>query len=77
MADAAGLALNRLKQERKNWKKSHPPGFVAKPVSTEEGALDLFVRASWALCWAGTFANHAPPSDALPSSDLGLQNPCT
>jgi hypothetical protein len=33
----AGVAKTRLTQERKNWRKDHPIGFVAKPVTNADG----------------------------------------
>ena len=33
----SGVALARLTQERKNWRKDHPFGFVAKPDSKSDG----------------------------------------
>lgn len=35
------LRDNRLKEERKTWRKDHPFGFYAKPAKTKTGALDL------------------------------------
>ncbi|KAK0324029.1 SUMO conjugating enzyme Hus5 [Friedmanniomyces endolithicus] len=35
------LCTTRLTEERKNWRKDHPFGFVARPVKTPQGALDL------------------------------------
>ena len=32
----------RLQQERKNWRKDHPPNFVAKPSSRADGTSNLF-----------------------------------
>ncbi|BAM80559.1 Smt3-conjugating enzyme E2 [Cyanidioschyzon merolae strain 10D] len=37
----SSLALTRLQQERKNWRKDRPFGFSAKPVVTENGQLNL------------------------------------
>ncbi|KAK1013394.1 SUMO conjugating enzyme Hus5 [Friedmanniomyces endolithicus] len=37
----ATLCTTRLTEERKNWRKDHPFGFVARPVKTAQGALDL------------------------------------
>jgi ubiquitin-conjugating enzyme E2 I len=37
------LALSRLQEERKNWRKDHPFGFVAKPRKAANGSLDLMV----------------------------------
>ena len=39
---SGGVTLSRLSQERKNWRKDHPFGFVAKPESKPDGsALSL------------------------------------
>lgn len=35
------LAITRLAEERKQWRKDHPFGFVAKPISNPDGSLDL------------------------------------
>ncbi|KAB8606221.1 hypothetical protein FH972_025852 [Carpinus fangiana] len=35
------LCLNRLSEERKQWRKDHPFGFYARPVKNASGALDL------------------------------------
>ena len=32
----------RLRNERSNWRKDHPPGFVAKPQMKADGTTDLF-----------------------------------
>uniref|UniRef100_A0A5S6QL70 UBIQUITIN_CONJUGAT_2 domain-containing protein n=1 Tax=Trichuris muris TaxID=70415 RepID=A0A5S6QL70_TRIMR len=36
------LAANRLTEERKQWKKDHPAGFVAKFSTKDDGTLDIF-----------------------------------
>mmetsp|Transcript_5807 Transcript_5807/g.11510 ORF Transcript_5807/g.11510 Transcript_5807/m.11510 type:complete len:160 (-) Transcript_5807:264-743(-) len=36
------LARKRLAQERKDWRKSHPHGFYARPDKKEDGSQDLF-----------------------------------
>ncbi|KAJ3424010.1 dorsal interacting protein [Anaeramoeba flamelloides] len=36
------FALSRLKQERKEWRKTHPYGFVARPTKNENQVLDYF-----------------------------------
>ncbi|KRY33057.1 SUMO-conjugating enzyme UBC9 [Trichinella spiralis] len=38
---------NRLLEERRNWRKNHPPGFIAKPVVASDGTLEL---RKWE-CW--------------------------
>ena len=35
------LALNRLAEERKQWRKDHPFAFWARPVRTAAGVMDL------------------------------------
>ncbi|KAK4610378.1 SUMO-conjugating enzyme ubc9 [Fulvia fulva] len=35
------LTVARLQEERKQWRKDHPFGFVARPVKSSQGALDL------------------------------------
>ncbi len=37
----SGIALGRLAEERKNWRKEHPPGFYARPVKKEDNSFDL------------------------------------
>ena len=37
----SGIALGRLAEERKAWRKDHPFGFVAKPKTNEDGTLNL------------------------------------
>ena len=37
------LALQRLGEERKSWRKDHPFGFVAKPTDNTDGTLNLWV----------------------------------
>jgi ubiquitin-conjugating enzyme E2 I len=39
---SSGIALGRLQEERKAWRKDHPIGFYAKPVSKGDGSTDLF-----------------------------------
>lgn len=37
------IAKQRLAQERKNWRKEHPFGFIAKPMPSSDGdSVDLF-----------------------------------
>ncbi|KAI3747886.1 hypothetical protein L6452_10608 [Arctium lappa] len=40
---AGGVALGRLTEERKAWRKNHPYGFVAKPESRPDGSVNLMV----------------------------------
>jgi ubiquitin-protein ligase len=36
-----GMAVKRLKEERKAWRKDHPVGFYARPVSKGDGSSDI------------------------------------
>ncbi|XP_071735169.1 SUMO-conjugating enzyme SCE1-like [Rutidosis leptorrhynchoides] len=40
---SGGVALGRLTEERKTWRKNHPYGFVAKPESLPDGNVNLMV----------------------------------
>ncbi|OQV23202.1 SUMO-conjugating enzyme UBC9-B [Hypsibius exemplaris] len=37
------LALNRLSEERKAWRKDHPFGFVAKPSENTDGTANMWI----------------------------------
>lgn len=37
----SGIAQGRLTEERKNWRKDHPPGFFARPIKKDDNAIDL------------------------------------
>ncbi|XP_058875393.1 SUMO-conjugating enzyme UBC9-B-like isoform X2 [Acipenser ruthenus] len=37
----SGIALSRLSQERKAWRKDHPFGYVAVPTKNTDGTLNL------------------------------------
>ncbi|GAU93610.1 hypothetical protein RvY_05529-1 [Ramazzottius varieornatus] len=37
------LALSRLAEERKAWRKDHPFGFVAKPTENTDGSLNMWI----------------------------------
>jgi ubiquitin-conjugating enzyme E2 I len=39
---SGGIAKGRLMEERKRWRKDHPIGFYARPVSTGDGSTNLF-----------------------------------
>ncbi|KMQ98014.1 sumo-conjugating enzyme ubc9 [Lasius niger] len=40
----SGIAIARLAEERKAWRKDHPFGFVARPTKNPDGSLNLM---SW------------------------------
>lgn len=35
------LVFTRLNQERKAWRQDHPFGFVARPITTDDGVTNL------------------------------------
>eukprot|EP01033_Poteriospumella_lacustris_P005810 gene5810-4167_t len=37
----SGIAAGRLSEERKNWRKDHPPAFYARPMKKEDNSMDL------------------------------------
>lgn len=37
----SGIATGRLAEERKNWRKDHPPGFYARPAKKPDGSVNL------------------------------------
>ena len=41
--EMSGIALTRLSEERKAWRRDHPYGFVAKPVKNSDGTMNLMM----------------------------------
>lgn len=39
----SAIALARLAEERKNWRKDHPPGFYAKPSKNPDNSVNLMI----------------------------------
>ena len=39
----SGIAVGRLTEERKNWRKDHPPGFHARPTKKEDNSADIML----------------------------------
>ena len=39
----SGIAIGRLTEERKNWRKDHPPGFYARPMKKDDDSTNLMV----------------------------------
>lgn len=37
----SGIAIGRLTEERKNWRKEHPPGFHARPIKKADNSTDI------------------------------------
>ncbi|KAG2588614.1 hypothetical protein PVAP13_5NG348600 [Panicum virgatum] len=40
---SGGVARGRLAQERKDWRKTHPHGFAAKPETLPDGTRNLII----------------------------------
>jgi len=54
------LCQNRLNEERKQWRKDHPFGFVAKPTRQDNGVIDLrrwecFIPGKEKTIWEGGY----------------------
>ncbi|KAG2524279.1 hypothetical protein BBO99_00004378 [Phytophthora kernoviae] len=37
------IAVQRLRQERKNWRRDHPAGFWARPIPSDDGSMNLMM----------------------------------
>ena len=37
----SGIAVARLSEERKAWRKDHPFGFIARPIRNADGTMNL------------------------------------
>ena len=37
----SGIAAGRLAEERKYWRKDHPPGFYARPAKNDDNCTDI------------------------------------
>ncbi|XP_026468988.1 SUMO-conjugating enzyme UBC9-A-like [Ctenocephalides felis] len=54
----SGIAVTRLGEERKAWRKDHPFGFVARPMKNADGTLNLMtwdcaIPGKKATSWEG------------------------
>ncbi|GAX16352.1 ubiquitin-conjugating enzyme E2 I [Fistulifera solaris] len=38
----SGIAMGRLREERKDWRRNHPVGFWAKPDTLADGSMNMF-----------------------------------
>lgn len=38
----SGIAIGRLREERKDWRRNHPVGFWAKPDTEPDGSMNMF-----------------------------------
>jgi ubiquitin-conjugating enzyme E2 I len=39
----SSIAVARLNEERKNWRKDHPPEFWARPMKGKDNSADLMI----------------------------------
>ncbi|VDN18227.1 unnamed protein product [Gongylonema pulchrum] len=39
----SGVAVKRLVEERNEWRRKSPHGFIARPIANEDGTKNLFV----------------------------------
>jgi ubiquitin-conjugating enzyme E2 I len=37
----SSISIGRLNEERKNWRKDHPPGFFARPAKKDDNSTDI------------------------------------
>ena len=54
------MAAERIEKERKEWRKDHPAGFTAKPLTKPDGSNDLMHWEAWipgkpGTIWEGGF----------------------
>ncbi|KAK9474096.1 ubiquitin-conjugating enzyme/RWD-like protein [Dipodascopsis tothii] len=83
----SSLCLNRLQEERKQWRKDHPFGFYAKPNKLADGSLDLMtwsvgIPGKAGTIWAGgqykltiTFPNEYPAKPPKCQFPAGFWHP--
>ncbi|CAG2063560.1 unnamed protein product, partial [Timema podura] len=45
----SGIAITRLAEERRAWRRDHPFGFVARPMKNSDGSLNLM---NWECCYS-------------------------
>ena len=81
------LATSRLAEERKKWRRDHPFGFVAKPRTLPDGAVDLLtwhakIPGKDGSIWAGglypvtlEFSTNYPAHAPKVSFPAGFQHP--
>lgn len=50
----SGITESRLAEERKNWRKDHPPGFYARPVKKADNSTNMMI---WELGIPGKEGN--------------------
>jgi len=81
-AMSAGIARGRLKEERKAWRRDHPYGFYARPVSKGDGSSDIMrwecgVPGKEGTDWeGGVFKVSMEFSDDYPSKPPKCESPC-
>ena len=82
MSMSGGIALGRLKEERKQWRKEHPYGFYARPEPNPAGGANLMKWCarpslfSGCVCCAAVKAPVREPSRARPDSPSSRSPGC-
>ena len=56
----SGIATGRLTAERKEWRRDHPHGFVARPTKNADGSLNIMtwecaIPGKYGTSWNGGF----------------------
>uniref|UniRef100_A0A803KY09 UBC core domain-containing protein n=1 Tax=Chenopodium quinoa TaxID=63459 RepID=A0A803KY09_CHEQI len=64
---SGGIARGRLAEERKQWRKNHPHGFVAKPDTQPDGSMNLLI---WQCIIPGKAGDHSLRVVAAQFSDM-------
>lgn len=54
----SSIATGRLTEERKNWRKDHPPGFYARPAKKSDGTLNIMQWETGIPGKEGDFMNY-------------------
>ena len=75
----SGIAHARLSEERKSWRRDHPFGFHAKPVTNADGTLNLMlwefgIPGKVATPWeGGLYKGHIIFKDDFPTTPPKVQ----
>ncbi|KAL7719392.1 SUMO-conjugating enzyme UBC9 [Entamoeba marina] len=69
---AQSIATSRIVEERRAWRKDHPPGFIARPKVDASGVVDLFhweclIPGKKGTLWEGEYP-ALPPRCYLPKN---------
>ena len=79
MAEGSGIAAGRLKEERKAWRRDHPPSFYARPSRKADGQTDLMKWDCGIPGKAGVrLSDHcSPTTPATPPPRAHTPSQCT